>query len=402
LPQLALLALEDGSIFEGISIGYIQSMPTFSVGEVVFNTSMTGYQEILSDPSYCKQLITLTSPHIGNVGTNEHDNEANQVFASGLIVRQLPSYISNWRSQCSLTDFLHQHRVLGIAEIDTRRLTRLIREKGALKGCITSAASLSQDLIHQSIQQAQSFSGLSGLDLAKEVSASKPYLWQEQGLWPNTSTSTKEWQVVAYDFGIKKTILRVLHDLGCVVTVVPAQTPAEEVLALSPDGIFLSNGPGDPQPCDYAIQAIRLFLAKNIPIFGICLGHQLLALAAGAKTVKMKFGHHGGNHPVQSLATKQVMITSQNHGFTVDEATIPDFLEVTHRSLFDHTIQGLRHRTKPAYSFQGHPEAGPGPNDARPLFMPFIQAMRHFKNRHSSLLTLAVGQHEALCQNELI
>lgn len=402
MPQLALLALEDGSFFEGISIGYSQPTPMFSVGEVVFNTSMTGYQEILSDPSYSKQLITLTSPHIGNVGTNELDDESAQVFAAGLIIRQLPLYLSNWRSQSSLTDYLHRHRILGIAEIDTRRLTRLIREKGALKGCVTSAPSMSQDIIEQSVKQAQSFSGLNGLDLAKSVSTSQAYLWQEQGLWPNTTAPTKEWQVVAYDFGIKKTILRCLHDLGCVVTVVPAQTPAEEVLALSPDGIFLSNGPGDPEPCDYAIRAIQLFLAKNIPIFGICLGHQLLALATGAKTQKMKFGHHGGNHPVQVLSSKQVMITSQNHGFCVDEATIPDFLEVTHRSLFDGTIQGLRHRSKPAYSFQGHPEAGPGPNDARSLFRPFIQAMRHFKNRHSSVSTLAVGQNEPLCQNEPI
>lgn len=378
MARQALLALEDGALFWGVPFGHLNHGAVHAVGEVVFNTAMTGYQEILTDPSYAHQLITLTYPHIGNVGINLDDREANQIYAKGLIVRQLPCQVSSWRQQGSLEELLAQHQVVGIAEIDTRRLTHHIREHGALKGCIYSAPQMTEVEVKKAIALARAFPGLKNQDLAQEVTTSTPYLWQEKGLWPHTKRQCKEepLHVVAYDFGLKKTILRCLHDLGCRITVVPAKTPAAEVLALSPHGIFLSNGPGDPAPCDYAIQAIQTFLLKDIPIFGICLGHQLLALACGAKTQKMKFGHHGGNHPVQHLEDKRVMITSQNHGFTVDESTLPEVLEVTHRSLFDQTIQGLKHRTKPAYGFQGHPEAGPGPNDARILFEPFIRAMR--------------------------
>ncbi len=376
MPRPALLALEEGSLFEGIAFGHLSPQAVHAVGEVVFNTAMTGYQEILTDPSYANQLISLTYPHIGNVGVNLEDRESNSVFAKGLIVRQLPHRTSNWRSQTSLEQFLVQHQILGIAEIDTRRLTRLIRDKGALKGCIYSAPVIDAKAIERAFAYARGFGGLKGLDLAKEVTTDSPYLWQEGGCWPNSAKRKNEFHIVAYDFGIKKTILRCLHDLGCSITVVPAKTTALEVLALNPDGVFLSNGPGDPEPCEYAIAAIQQLMAQHIPLFGICLGHQLLALASGAKTHKMKFGHHGGNHPVRVLSTQKVMITSQNHGFAVDEQHFPDCLEVTHRSLFDNTIQGLRHRTKPAFSFQGHPEAGPGPNDAKVLFEEFIQLMR--------------------------
>ncbi len=383
LPRSALLALEDGSIFEGIAFGHLTQIAVHAVGEVVFNTAMTGYQEILTDPSYANQLVTLTYPHIGNVGVNLEDNESNSIYASGLIIRQLPFQLSNWRHQSSLEDYLAQHRILGIAEIDTRRLTRLIREKGALKGCIYSAPVLNASAKDEAIAYARGFGGLKGLDLAKVVSTKQAYEWQEKGLWSLEKSEPKkaEFKVVAYDFGIKKTILRCLHDLGCQVTVVNAKTPASEVLALKPDGVFLSNGPGDPEPCDYAIEAIKQLLAHKIPLFGICLGHQLLALACGAKTMKMKFGHHGGNHPVRQLADARVLITSQNHGFTVDESTMPSTLTITHRSLFDNTIQGFKHNTLCAFGFQGHPEAGPGPNDARSLFHDFIEGMRSFKHQ---------------------
>jgi len=382
----ALLALEDGSLFEGIAFGHLSHSAVYAVGEVVFNTAMTGYQEILTDPSYAGQLVTLTYPHIGNVGINLDDRESNDVYAKGLIIRQLPYQLSNWRAQSTLEQFLAQHQILGIAEIDTRRLTRLIREKGALKGCIYSAPSLNEKSAEEAIAKARAFSGLKGLDLAKEVTTPSPYLWQEGGLWHTKRTSGEAFKVIAYDFGVKKTILRCLHHLGCHITVVPAKTTAEEVLALSPDGIFLSNGPGDPEPCDYAIKAIKSFLQQAIPLFGICLGHQLLALASGAKTHKMKFGHHGGNHPVRCLGDDTVMITSQNHGFAVEENTIPDCLEITHRSLFDQTIQGFKHRLKPAFGFQGHPEAGPGPNDARLLFQDFMQAMRIYQKQKQTLV----------------
>lgn len=393
MPRPAILALEDGSIFEGISFGHLSHSSIHTVGEVVFNTAMTGYQEVLTDPSYSGQLITLTSPHIGNVGMNFDDQEANIIYAKGLIIRQLPFQVSNWRQQTTLEQFLVQHRILGIAQIDTRRLTRLLREKGAQKGCIYSAPVITQNVIDEAIAKARAFSGLQGLDLAKEVTTSSPYLWQEGGLWPSKRTRYQEsWQVVAYDFGIKKTILRCLQELGCTITVVPAKTPAEEVLALNPDGIFLSNGPGDPEPCDYAISAIQTFLERSVPLFGICLGHQLLALACQAKTLKMKCGHHGSNHPVASLADKRVLITSQNHGFTVDENHFPSCLEITHRSLFDNTIQGIKHKEKPAFGFQGHPEAGPGPNDARVLFAEFIQAMKRYKTKQDILNPLPLNE----------
>jgi carbamoyl-phosphate synthase small subunit len=385
----ALLALEDGSLFEGIAFGHLSHLAVYAVGEVVFNTAMTGYQEILTDPSYANQLITLTYPHIGNVGINLEDNESDGIYAKGLIVRQLPLRVSNWRHQTTLEAFLAQHRVLGIADIDTRRLTRLIREKGALKGCIYSAPVLTAKEAQLAIEHARAFTGLKGLDLAKEVTTSSRYVWQEGGLWPSKRQESvaKPFRVVAYDFGIKKTILRVLHSLGCDVTVVPAKTSAKEVMGLLPDGIFLSNGPGDPEPCDYAIKAIQEFLRHDIPLFGICLGHKLLAIASGAKTIKMKFGHHGGNHPVRSLVSQKVLITSQNHGFTVDEESIPDCLSITHRSLFDNTIQGFKHRTKAAFGFQGHPEAGPGPNDPRMIFEDFIHAMRLFRKERISTLS---------------
>lgn len=383
MARPALLALEDGSLFEGSAFGYCSDTALFAVGEVVFNTAMTGYQEILTDPSYAGQLITLTYPHIGNVGINAQDNESEKIYARGLIIRQLSKQVSNWRHETSLEQYLAQQRILGICDIDTRRLTRLLREKGALKGCIYHAPELNAEIVEHAVAQARAFRGLQGLDLAQEVTTSTAYCWQEGGIWPHTTPTAKSperFQVVAYDFGIKKTILRCLDELGCDVKIVPAKTPAQEVLTWAPDGIFLSNGPGDPEPCTYAIKAIQVFLEHNVPLFGICLGHQLLALACGAKTVKMKFGHHGGNHPVRSLADQRVLITSQNHGFTVDEKTIPEHLQVTHRSLFDQTIQGIKHRKKSAYSFQGHPEAGPGPNDARTLFQDFIQAM-HVKRK---------------------
>lgn len=380
MPQTALLALEDGSLFEGIAFGYLGQSESYAVGEVVFNTAMTGYQEILTDPSYAGQLITLTYPHIGNVGINTDDCESNHIHAKGLIIRQLPLQASNWRMQTSLDAFMKEQKVIGITDIDTRRLTRLIRTKGALKGCIYTANEMNDAGIQKAFDKAREFSGLNGLDLAKEVTTKVPYQWQEGGLWhlklQQVHNEAPQFHVVAYDFGIKKTILRCLHDLGCKVSVVPAKTPANEVLALNPDGVFLSNGPGDPGACDYAILAIKILLEKNMPLFGICLGHQLLGLALNAKTHKMKLGHHGGNHPVKAFNADSVLITSQNHGFAIDDNGLPDCIEVTHRSLFDGTIQGIKHRTKPAFGFQGHPEAGPGPNDVRGLFAEFIVMMK--------------------------
>lgn len=387
MPQPAILVLEDGSLFEGSAFGYISQSELIAVGEVVFNTAMTGYQEILTDPSYAGQLITLTYPHIGNVGINTDDCESNVIHAKGLIIRQLPLLASNWRQSTTLDAYMKEQKVVGITEIDTRRLTRLLRTKGALKGCIYTAEKITEEGIASAIAKAKAFPGLAGLDLAKEVTTKSTYVWQEGGLWPNQhEAKAKPFHVVAYDFGIKKTILRCLADVGCKVTVVPAQTKPSEVLALNPDGIFLSNGPGDPQACDYAISAIKTLFEHPIPLFGICLGHQLLALALNAKTHKMKFGHHGGNHPVQYIPQSKVMITSQNHGFTVDDSGLPDCIEVTHRSLFDGTIQGFKHRTKPAFGFQGHPEAGPGPNDVRGLFAEFILLMKHHQEkRHLKL-----------------
>jgi carbamoyl-phosphate synthase small subunit len=374
MTNKALLALEDGSLFHGQSIG-IQGQMT---GEVVFNTAMTGYQEILTDPSYYKQIVTLTQPHIGNVGTNAEDEESDRPYVSGLVIRDLPILASSWRSRQSLSDYLQKHNIVAIAGIDTRRLTRLLREKGALNGCLVAAGEIDADA---AVSEAQSFAGLEGADLAKEVSTPTAYEW-DQGVWhiaegfETIGKRTDGWRVIAYDYGIKRNILRLLTSAGCKVTVVPAQTPAAEVLKEKPDGVFLSNGPGDPFACDYAIAAIQEVLAGKTPLFGICLGHQLLALAMGARTLKMKFGHHGANHPVQDLETGRVMITSQNHGFAVDEASLPGNLKATHRSLFDQSLQGVHHTGLPAYSFQGHPEASPGPHDVQPLFRYFTDLMR--------------------------
>ena len=374
MAQSALLVLEDGSCFKGESIGVSGT----AVGEVVFNTSMTGYQEILTDPSYARQMVTLTYPHIGNTGTTPEDNESKSVFASGLIVRDVPVRLSNWRSTDSLGDFLKKNEVVGISGIDTRRLTRILREKGALSGCIMAAGNGVRVNQKAALEAAKAFPGLKGMDLAKEVTTRKSYEWSE-GEWVLGEGYAKQpgsrFNVVAYDFGIKRNILRMLAQRGCHVKVVPAKTPAADVLAMNPDGVFLSNGPGDPEPCDYAITAIREILETNTPVFGICLGHQLLGLASGAQTMKMKFGHHGANHPVQDLDTGQVFITSQNHGFAIDDASLPGNLEVTHKSLFDGSIQGIRRTDRPAYSFQGHPEASPGPHDVAPLFDQFISMM---------------------------
>ena len=379
MSKQALLVLEDGSVFHGRSIGCDGQ----TIGEVVFNTAMTGYQEILTDPSYSRQIVTLTYPHIGNVGVNSEDTEARQVYAAGLIVRDVPALYSSWRGEESLPDYLTRNKVVAIADIDTRRLTRILREKGAQRGCIVAGENLDQA---KALDAALSFPGLKGMDLAKEVTIDKSYVWTD-GSWqlnphqPRPSTAEQaEFNVVAYDYGIKTNILRMLVDRGCRVTVVPAQTPASEVLAMNPDGVFLSNGPGDPEPCDYAINAIQQVLAQKVPTFGICLGHQLLGLASGAKTMKMKFGHHGANHPVQDLDSKQVMISSQNHGFAVDEATLPATLRATHRSLFDGSLQGIERTDCPALSFQGHPEASPGPHDVAPIFDRFIALMRAAKN----------------------
>ncbi len=378
----ALLALEDGSLFYGQSIGSLGT----TVGEVVFNTSMTGYQEILTDPSYYQQLVTMTYPHIGNVGANPEDEESNKVYASGLIIKQLPLSTSNWRSSQSLSSYLQHNSIVAIADIDTRRLTSLLRNKGAQNGCIMAGNNLD---VEKAISSAKAFPGLKGVDLAKEVTTSNSYAWKE-GTW-SLDTKLKgaikpsnSFRVIAYDFGVKRNILRILVDLGCDVTVVPATTSASDVINQNPDGIFLSNGPGDPDPCDYAIEAIKEFLNTDVPVFGICLGHQLLSLAAGAKTEKMKFGHHGANHPVQDLRDKRVLITSQNHGFAVDENSLPSVLTATHRSLFDGSLQGVRHSRAPAFGFQGHPEASPGPHDILYLFDDFITNMQARKAKLQS------------------
>jgi len=376
LTRPAILALEDGSVFKGIAIGADGQ----SSGEVVFNTSMTGYQEILTDPSYCRQIVTLTYPHIGNVGTNDEDTESSQTWVSGLVIRDLPLVASNFRKEKTLDQYLKDNNIVGIADIDTRRLTRILREKGSLNGCIM-AGNVDEE---SALAAAKAFPGLKGMDLAKEVSTKESYEWRSS-TWQlgvghvDKSDQDLPFHVVAYDYGVKSNILCMLVERGCKLTVVPAQTPASDVLAMSPDGVFLSNGPGDPEPCDYAIKAIREVCAADIPVFGICLGHQLLALASGAKTVKMKFGHHGANHPVQDVSTKKVMITSQNHGFAVDESTMPETLRTTHKSLFDSSLQGIERTDCSAFSFQGHPEASPGPRDVAPLFDRFIAEMRKRK-----------------------
>ncbi len=369
----ALLALEDGSLFHGESIGAAGQ----SVGEVVFNTAMAGYQEIATDPSYRRQIVTLTYPHIGNTGVNAADEEASGVMCAGLVIRDLPLLASSWRSEQTLEDYLAAQGVVGIAGIDTRRLTRILREKGAQAGCLMAGEGLSAEA---AVAAAREFPGLQGMDLAKEVSTPEPFTWR-QGSWQLEEGLPEDaaelpYHVVAYDFGVKRNILRMLVDRGCRVSVVPAQTPAAEVLAQSPDGVFLSNGPGDPEPCSYAIAAIADLLGRGMPLFGICLGHQLLALAAGARTVKMKFGHHGANHPVQDLDDGRVYITSQNHGFAVDESSLPATLRATHRSLFDGTLQGVAHVEHPAFGFQGHPEASPGPHEMAYLFDRFVAALR--------------------------
>jgi carbamoyl-phosphate synthase small subunit len=377
LRKPALLVLEDGTIFRGDSIGADGK----TVGEVVFNTAMTGYQEILTDPSYARQIVTLTYPHIGNTGTNDEDEESAAIYAAGLIIRDLPLIASNWRNQKPLDEYLSENGIVAIADIDTRKLTRILREKGAQNGCIIAGDGLNEA---DALESAKAFPGLKGMDLAKEVTTDSSYQWTqgtwnlEQGLPEPQGFNSEELphHVVAYDYGIKRNILRMLVDRGCRVTVVPAKAAASEVLALKPDGIFLSNGPGDPEPCDYAIEAIQEVLESNIPTFGICLGHQLLSLASGAQTLKMKFGHHGANHPVQDLDSKVVMISSQNHGFAVDEESLPANLQATHRSLFDNSLQGIHRTDRPAFGFQGHPEASPGPHDVAPVFDHFIELMQ--------------------------
>lgn len=377
MNHTALLVLEDGTVFKGVSIG----AEGCSVGEVVFNTSMTGYQEILTDPSYSRQIVTLTYPHIGNTGTNSEDEESSQIHAQGLIIRDLPILASNFRNQQFLSEYLKSHNIVGIADIDTRKLTRILREKGAQAGCILAGKQVDEAY---ALEQARAFPGLKGMDLAKEVTVGEAYNWTE-GSWQlgkghvTPDADQLKYHVVAYDFGVKRNILRMLVDRGCRLTVVPAKTPAAEVLAMNPDGIFLSNGPGDPEPCDYAIEAIKAFLNTNTPVFGICLGHQLLGLASGAKTVKMKFGHHGANHPVKSLDDNTVMITAQNHGFAVDENSLPDCLRATHVSLFDGSLQGIHRTDRPAFSFQGHPEASPGPHDCAGLFDHFIELIKQYR-----------------------
>ncbi len=373
----AILALADGSIFQGISIG----APGHTTGEVVFNTAMTGYQEILTDPSYSRQIVTLTYPHIGNTGVNAEDVESTKVHAAGLIIRDLPILVSNFRSTKSLSDYLKAENIVAIAGIDTRKLTRILREKGAQSGAIVAGEG---STVSQALDFAKSFPGLSGMDLAKVVSTQKPYVWTETewklGTGYGQQTAPK-YHVVAFDYGVKFNILRMLAARGCKITVLPAQSSAADALALNPDGIFLANGPGDPEPCDYAIAATKELIERGIPTFGICLGHQIMALASGAKTVKMKFGHHGANHPVQDTDTKQVMITSQNHGFAVDPATLPANCRITHVSLFDGSLQGFARTDQSAFCFQGHPEASPGPHDIAPLFDRFISLMKHANKR---------------------
>ncbi len=370
------MVLEDGTVFQGDSIGADGQ----TVGEVVFNTAMTGYQEILTDPSYARQIVTLTYPHIGNTGINDEDEESTAIHAAGLIIRDLPLLVSNWRSQKPLDQYLVENGIVAIADIDTRKLTRILREKGAQSGCIIAGDDIDEAA---ALEAAKAFPGLKGMDLAKEVTTDSSYEWT-QGSWelehglPEPLAFTKDelpHHVVAYDYGIKRNILRMLVDRGCRVTVVPAQTQAKDVLAMNPNGVFLSNGPGDPEPCDYAISAIKEIVETGTPVFGICLGHQLLSLASGAQTIKMKFGHHGANHPVQDLSKKTVMISSQNHGFAVDDASLPKNLEATHRSLFDDSLQGIHRTDKPAFGFQGHPEASPGPHDVAPVFDHFIELM---------------------------
>ena len=374
MNKTAILVLEDGSIFKGKAIGIAGA----TCGEVVFNTAMSGYQEILTDPSYAEQIVTLTYPHIGNTGVTEEDEESTSVWAKGLIIRDLPLLASNWRMQKTLPEYLQEHGVVAIADIDTRRLTRILRSKGAQRGTILAGDGV-ENRVDEALSMAKDFPGLKGMDLAKVVSTQDKYTWQE-GSWDldnghQIPEQSGKFHVVAYDFGVKRNILRLMVDRGCRLTVVSANTSADDVLALSPDGIFLSNGPGDPEPCTYAISAIQTLLETDIPIFGICLGHQLLSLASGAQTEKMKFGHHGANHPVSDLETSDVMITSQNHGFAVAEESLPSHLCITHRSLFDGSVQGIRHKQKPAFGFQGHPEASPGPHDVQPLFDQFIQMM---------------------------
>ena len=377
MPALesAVLVLADGTVFRGRSVG----AQGLSAGEVVFNTAMTGYQEILTDPSYCGQIVTLTTPHVGNTGVNAEDEESGKVYAAGLVVRDVPALFSSWRAQQSLTQYLVEQNVVAIADIDTRKLTRLLREKGAQSGCLMAG-----DVdVDQALAEARKFPGLAGMDLAKVVSTARPYEWRD-GKWDlgkgYRHVVDAPFHVVAYDYGIKRNILRLLAERGAHITVVPAQTPAREVLRMQPDGVLLSNGPGDPEPCDYAIEAIGEILdTTRVPVFGICLGHQLMGLASGAKTIKMKFGHHGANHPVQDLETGQVVITSQNHGFAVDPKTLPATLKPTHVSLFDGSLQGLARTDRPAFCFQGHPEASPGPHDIGYLFDRFAALIKNAK-----------------------
>ena len=382
MTDTALLALEDGALFYGDSIG----APVERAGELVFNTAISGYQEILTDPSYYKQIVTLTHPHIGNTGVNPADEQSGRVFVSGLVIRDLPLAASNWRAKEPLADYLKRHDIPAIAGVDTRRLTRHLREHGAMRACLSAG----QPEAEQVLAGARAFTGLVGQDLAAEVSTTSAYPWREGARTlagepgPAKPASAEDYRVIALDYGVKHNILRILADLGCAVTVMPAQTTAEAVLSARPDGVFLSNGPGDPDACDYAIAAIAEIVSQGLPVFGICLGHQLLALALGAKTIKMKFGHHGANHPVQSLADGGVLISSQNHGFAVAEESLPEALLATHRSLFDGTLQGVRHKTLPAFGFQGHPEASPGPHDLKPLFQHFIELMREYQaERHA-------------------
>jgi carbamoyl-phosphate synthase small subunit len=378
VAEPAILALEDGTVFHGISVG----AEGRTLGEVVFNTAITGYQEILTDPSYYRQIVTLTYPHIGNVGTNSDDFESTKIYAAGLIIRDLSLTVSSWRAEHGLEQFLKRGKTVAIAEIDTRRLTRILRDKGAQAGCIVAGGKTSPQ---EAVKAARKFPGLKGMDLAKLVSTKQAYQWNQGSIWPERqSIYTKRvagFHVVAFDYGIKRNILRLIADQDCRLTVVPATTKAEEVMALLPDGVFLSNGPGDPEPCDYAIEAISTLVEIGIPTFGICLGHQLLGLASGAKTTKMKFGHHGANHPVVEIDSGRVMITSQNHGFAVQEETLPANVRPTHRSLFDGTLQGLERTDRPAFSFQGHPEASPGPHDLKPLFQRFMAAMKTYRHR---------------------
>jgi carbamoyl-phosphate synthase small subunit len=378
VAEPAILALEDGTVFKGVSVG----AEGRTLGEVVFNTAMTGYQEILTDPSYYRQIVTLTYPHVGNVGTNSDDFESTKIYAAGLIIRDLPALLSNWRAELSLEHFLRRGKTVAIAELDTRQLTRVLRDKGAQAGCIVTGAKANAD---EAVKAARKFPGLKGMDLAKLVTTKLSYQWNQGSIFPQRqSVYTKRvatFHVVAFDYGIKRNILRLIADQDCRLTVVPATTKAEEVMALMPDGVFLSNGPGDPEPCDYAIEAIRTLVDIGVPVFGICLGHQLLGLASGAKTEKMKFGHHGANHPVVEIDSGRVMITSQNHGFAVQENTLPQNVRATHRSLFDGSLQGIERTDRPAFSFQGHPEASPGPHDLKPLFQRFIASMKSYRHR---------------------